>query len=298
MWFFKKKKKLDTVKDKRYNMLPSYIKQKKVKIGVAFGGGGTRGLAHLGAIKAFEEFGLKFDFISGTSSGSLVGAMYADEIPFQKMYEISKSLKEKDIKTSKLFFMPSKTEGLQEVITSVFGDKNIEDLKNPFAAVAVDIKTTQEVVITKGELKKALAGSCAVPGVFQPVEMDDMILLDGGLQNTIPANVPRLFGCDYVVSVDVNSQRSYGTDSTKLMDVLGVTIRILMKSNAIKGYLNSDIIIQPDTKRFKNTKTDGLDEMIDEGYRATLKVMPEIINLFYKKPNKKKIIESDETTIK
>ena len=119
--------------------------------------------------------------------------------------------------------------------------------------------------ISKGNLAKAVMGSCAVPGVFQPVIFDDMILCDGGLQNTIPADIPRYYGCDYVISVDVNKSRTYGTESTKTLDVLLCSVRILMKSNAIRGYVNSDIVITPETKRFKSTKTDGMDDMIEEG---------------------------------
>ena len=253
---------------------------KKVKIGIAFGGGGTRGFSHLGAIKAFEEFGIKFDYISGTSAGSLVGAFYAAGYSYKQMYNIIKDIKEKDIRKNIIPFTPSKIDGVGDIIIKNLGDINIEDLKIPFSAVAVDIKTTKEVCICKGNLAKAVMGSCAVPGVFQPVLFDDMILCDGGLQNTIPADIPRYFDCDYVVSVDVNKSRTYGTDSTKLLDVLFCSVRILMKSNAIRGYVNSDVIITPETKRFKSTKTDGMDDMIEEGYKAAIDVIPLIIDLF------------------
>ena len=156
-------------------------------------------------------------------------------------------------------------------------------MPKPFSAVAVDLKSTKEVCISKGNLAKALAGSCAVPGVFQPVEFENMLLADGGLQNTIPADIPRYFGCDYVVSVDVNKSRTYGTDSNKFIDVIMCSIRILMKSNAVRGYVNSDVVIAPETKRFKATKTDGLDEMIEEGYKATIDAMPAIMELFRRK---------------
>ena len=149
--------------------------------------------------------------------------------------------------------------------------------------MAVDIKSTKEVCLAKGNLTKAVLGSCAVPGVFQPIIYDDMILCDGGLQNTIPADMPRYFGCDYVISVDVNKSRTYGTESTKMLDVLSCSIRILMKSNAVRGYVNSDLVIAPETKRFKSTRTDGMEEMIEEGYKATIDAMPKIMEIFSKK---------------
>ena len=261
--------------------------KRKIKVGIAFGGGGTRGFSHLGAIKAFEEFGIKFDYVAGTSAGSLVGAFYAAGYSFKEMYNIIKNIKEKDIRKNLIPFTTSKIDGVGDIIINNLGDINIEDLKIPFSAVAVDIKSTKEMCISKGNLAKAVMGSCAVPGVFQPVVYDDMILCDGGLQNTIPADIPRYYGCDYVVSIDVNKSRTYGTDSTKVLDVLLCSVRILMKSNAIRGYVNSDVVIKPETKRFKSTKTDGRDDMIDEGYKAAIDVMPEIINLFKKKVKKK-----------
>ncbi len=263
-------------------------KNKKVKVGLAFGGGGARGFAHLGAIKAFEEYGLKFDYVSGTSAGSIVGALYSAGYTYEQMYKVATKLNVKDIRTSKLVFVPSKSDGIENVLKSELGDINIEDLPIPFSAVAVDIITMDECVITKGNLAKACAGSCAVPGVFQPVVFGERHLCDGGLQNTIPADVPKLMGCDYVVAVDVNKSRNYGTESTKLLDVLSCTIRILMKGNVVKGYLYSDVMIKPETKRFKSTKKEGFLDMIDEGYKATIDVIPQIMQLFKQKPIKLK----------
>lgn len=259
-------------------------RNKKVKIGLALGGGGARGFAHLGAIKAFEEYGLKFDYICGTSAGSIAGAFLAAGYSFSQMFEICRDMDVKDIRTSKFVFVPSKSDGIEKMIKGNLGDINIEDLPVPFSAVAVDIISTDECVITKGNLAKACAGSCSVPGIFQPVIFGDRHLCDGGLQNTIPADVPKLMGCDYVVAVDVNKSRNYGTESTKLIDVLSCTVRILMKGNALLGYLNADVMIKPETKRFKSTKKEGFLDMIDEGYKATIDVMPEILKLFNKRP--------------
>lgn len=268
--------------------------KKKIKIGVAFGGGGARGFTHLGAIKAFEEFGLKFDYVAGTSAGSLVGAFYSAGFTSSQMYDIVKNLKEKDIRKNIIPFTPSKIDGVGDIVKNNLGDINIEELPTPFSAVAVDIRSTKEVCISKGNLALAVMGSCAVPGVFQPVLFDDMILCDGGLQNTIPADIPRYFGCDYVISVDVNKSRTYGTDSTKLLDVLSCSIRILMKSNAVRGYVNSDVVIAPETKRFKSTKTAGMDEMIEEGYKATIDAMPQIMAVFNKRKKTKPVLIPDD----
>ena len=262
--------------------------KRKIKVGVAFGGGGAKGMAHIGVIKAFEEYGLDFDYVAGTSVGSIMGSAYASGMKSSEILKIAKSMKTSDIRTSKVFFVPSKTEGIESMMRDNFGDINIENLKKPFSAVAVDIKSTKELCISKGNLAKAVAGSCCVPGIFQPVQFGDYLLCDGWLQNNIPANIPRFFDCDYVIAVDCNSTRTYGTESTKTLDVISCALRILMKSNSIKGYLNADLTIACDTKKFKSTELEGIDEMVEIGYRNAIDMMPEIMKIFAGKYPKKK----------
>ena len=261
--------------------------KKYKKIGLALGGGGARGFALIGVIKAFEEENIKFDYIAGTSIGSVVGAMMSYGVLSSQMEEIAKTIKVKDIRTSKIPFMPSSTEGIENIVIRTMGDINVEDLKTPFCAVAVDMISGNEVDITHGRLCKALAGSCAVPTVFNAVNFEDKLLFDGGLQNTIPADVLRKLGCDAVVAIDINSTRGNGAKSTKYLDLLMASIDVMMKSNAIKGYLNADIMVKPDLKRFRASKTDGMMEMIEEGYKATKEMMPKIKELFRKKKLRK-----------
>ena len=271
---------------------PEFKRNKNVKIGLALGGGATRGFAHIGAIRAFEEAGITFDFVAGTSAGSIVGAMYASKLSSDDMCEIARTMKEKDFRNSKIVFVPSKSDNIENFVKSIMGDINIEDLPIPFSPVVVDLKSTDEIALRRGNLAKAVAGSCAVPGVFTPVVFEDKLLADGGLQNTIPADIPKLYGCDYVVAIDVNSTRAYGTTSAKVIDVMGASIRILMKSNAIKGYVFSDVMLIPKLEKFKSTSLDGWQDMIEEGYRATKESIPKILELFSRKPIPKRLKQS------
>ena len=269
-------------------------KHKKVKVGLALGGGASRGLAHIGVIKAFEENNIDFDFIAGTSVGSIIGAFWASGKNSSQMIDIAKSVKVKDIRRSK-FFMPSKTKGIEELIVENIGNIDISTLKKPFAAVAVDLITAQEVAMTSGELEKAVAGSCAIPGVFNPVEFRGMHLVDGGLQNNIPSDIPRYFDCDYVVAVDVNATRGGGTESLKLLDILKTTIGIMNRANSIRGYIDADIVIKPSMSKYKSTKLDEIDEMIAEGYKAGLDCIDRILELISRKP--KRIIKKKNKLI-
>ncbi len=264
--------------------------KKPKKVALVLGGGAARGLAHIGVIKALEEHNISFDYVVGTSVGSLVGAFYAAGLTSAEMIEYAKTIKTKDIKSGLIPFVPSKTDGIKNVVVNALGNIDITDLKKHYCAVAVDVKSAREVHFVKGNLAEIVAASCAVPGVFLPVEYEDYVLYDGGLSNNLPSNVPKIvFGCDAVIAVDVNSTRGYGTDSTKYIDTIMASIRIMMKSNSLKGYLNSDLIIQPDLKRFKSTKLNNADEMIMEGYNATIFQMEKIKNILNGKNKEKKI---------
>lgn len=259
------------------------FKKKPVIVGLCLGGGGARGFAHLGALKAFEEYGINFDMVAGCSVGSCAGAFVCSNMGFEKIYNIAKQLQVKDIKRNKIKFMPSTTEGLEELISNNIEQKYIEELPNKLFVVSVDAKTGKEVVFESGNLAKTVAGSCAVPGVFYPVSYNNMTLIDGGVMNNIPADVLRKNGCDVVITIDVNSTRGGGTASDKFYDVFLASIGIMMKNNSKQGYLYSDIVIQPDMKRFKSSKLDGYEAMVEEGYNATISAMPEILKLINNK---------------
>lgn len=259
------------------------FRKKPTKIGLCLGGGGARGFGHLGALKAFEEYGINFDMVAGCSVGSCVASFICAGKNFKQIYSIGKNLQVKDIKRNKIKFMPSGTEGLEELISNNIKPKNIEDLPKKLFVVSVDVKTGKEVVFDSGNLSKTVAGSCAVPGVFYAVEYSNMTLIDGGVLNNIPADVLRRNGCDVVITIDVNSTRGGGTSSDKFYDVFLASIGIMMKNNSNQGYLYSDIVIQPDMKRFRSSKLDGYEAMIEEGYNATVAAMPEILKLINNK---------------
>ena len=291
--FFRKKRKVKNMNKNKY------------KLGLALGGGGARGFAHIGVLKAFEEEGIIFDEVSGTSAGSIVAALYAYGLTATEMENVAKTIRPKDIKKG-LFFMPSETDGIENIIKGAVGDVHFDELKLPFTAVAVDLITGKEVHLRAGNVAKSVAASCAVPGFFKPVEIDTYRLADGGLQNTIPADVVRKDGCKVVISVDVNHTRGEGTSSTKLLDILSASLGIVMKSNAVNGKIFSDLVIEPDLKKFKSTSMDGYLEMIDIGYKEAKKRMPEIKELlglvkpvgFWSKlfkKNKQQILDEKET---
>lgn len=248
------------------------------KMGLALSGGGTRGIAHIGAFKAFDEAGIKFDCVAGTSAGSIMGALYCAEIPWQTMLEEAKKLSRKDF-LDRRFVLGSASENIAKIARILLGETTFDQLKIPFAAVAVDIRTGREVVLNSGDVATAVSASSAVPALFTPVKIDDMALVDGGLLNNMPADVCRDMGAEIVVGVDLNHLRGQGSSSDKLKDTLRATWAITAKNAMFKGELNSDIIVTPELTEYKNTRLENIDEMFEEGYRAAMEKVAEIKEL-------------------
>ena len=248
-----------------------------LKLGLALSGGGTLGIAYIGVFKAFNEAGIKFDYVAGTSVGALMAAIYSAGINLEHVAQRARMLKPKDILTNRIPLLPSRPDRLIEQTRQVLEGKNFADLKVPFTAVAVDIKSGEEVHFKNGDLPRVIAASCAVPGVFHPVEIDNYRLYDGGLRNNIPADVVREMGADIVVTVDANPNRGYGTESEHYIELMKAALRILMKANSLGGYIQSDYVIKLDLSKFSSVKADGADEMIQIGYETTKAQMPEIL---------------------
>ena len=268
------------------------VKNKKVKLGIAFGGGGARGVAYIGVVKAFEELGVDIDFIAGTSIGSVAGALVAFGKNSSFMADAIKNMKMKEIRNSKLIWKPSYAKNIENFLLKLFGGKDVvfSELQIPFTAVCTDIKSGKEVHIDAGSVAKAVSGSCAVPGVFTPVEFGDMNLVDGMLTNNVPADVVRNMGANVVIAIDLHENRASGTGSTKLLSILSSSLGVLLQTNVDAKLKYADIIISPNLENFKSTKIEDADQMIEEGYRSIMERKDEIINLLSKRPKKKKII--------
>ncbi|MBE5741611.1 MAG: hypothetical protein E7351_03710 [Clostridiales bacterium] len=254
--------------------------KRKYKIGLCLSGGGARGFSFIGAFRAFQENGIEFDAVAGTSAGSLFGSLYASKMSYDDMMARVKNVKNSDFRKSKLGFLPSSMDKLRDTLSQVLSIKKIEELPIPYFAVAVDLRTGQEIHFDSGDLATVIAGSCAIPGVFLPVRYKNMTLIDGGVSNNIPADVLKMNGCDFVVTIDCNCTRGGGTNSTNFFTQFSTSIGIMMVNNSKKGLKASDLIICPDLKKYNSLKVAGKEEMIEEGYRATMENMSQIKKLF------------------
>lgn len=276
-------KRLERIKikeEKRLERIKNGSLPRRGRVALCLGGGGARGFAHIGAISVFEEYGLSFDMVVGTSVGSVVGALYAAGVSSADMLSAGEKLEIKDIKKG-LFFQPSAAENIGKIVTDVIGDKNIEDLSIPFAAVSVDLVSGREVVLDSGSVATAVSASSAVPFVFKPVVSGDLHLVDGGVLNNIPADVCRMLGADIVITVDVNPTRGRGTRDLGTIGVLKATFSIMSANMSEKGLISSDVIVATDTSGYSSSKKDGYDEMYELGKQAARAKIKEIIEVIY-----------------
>jgi len=183
------------------------LRDSTLSIGLALGGGGAKGLAHIGVIQALEEAGIKIDYIAGTSMGALVGAAYASGFPIDTLEKIATST---DWKTTAKLFVPALSASgfvdgkkVKEFLYTFYGDKNIEDLPIPYAETATDISDGKLYVNHKGSVLEAVRASISIPVVFTPVQHDNAYLVDGGLVNSVPIDIVREMGADYVIAVHI-----------------------------------------------------------------------------------------------
>lgn len=282
MSIFKKSKKEKEIADAGMQI------HKKVKIGLALGGGGARGMAHIGALIAFEELGIKFDYIAGTSAGALAGALYAFGKTPQQIKEYALTFKKKDIITRMIpFIKPSKSSNIEEVIDILFGGKTeFSDLKIPLKVVCTDLKTGKEIDFDYGDVAKVVSGSCAVPGLFTPVVYEDMHLVDGGLRNNVPADVVKEMGANVVFAIDVNHLRGMGTNSLSTISVLSSTIGIMMQAKIDKTMECADLIFEPTLEDFSPLKFDGIENIIQIGYDTVMASKDKIEKILGLNPKK------------
>jgi len=253
---------------------------KPKKIGLALGGGGARGLAHIGVIKTLIENGIEISFIAGTSIGALVGGWYAATGDIDSLERLFFNNEKGEILnlTKTLKRVGGGSVQLKDhIINNFLGDglagKKIEDCKIPFRAIATDIKTGDEVVIKEGNVLEAIRASSALPIVFSPVSFNDKLMIDGGFSNPVPADVVKQSDVDYIIAVDVSSQ--WLDFSQK---ITGWTNLPLLISNVLtaaecqlsKERLKSaDIILRPTVLNFSWFDYDRPAEIIRAGISET-----------------------------
>ncbi len=246
-------------------------KPKSFKIGLALGSGGAKGFAELGALRAMEENGINFDVIAGTSIGSIIGAFYANGYTSTDILELLKTIDVGDVKSK--FMINMDTSGLFNVIDKSIGSLNIEELKKPFRAVATELESGAEYVFKSGNVATALVASSSYPPFFKPVVIDNKRYIDGAFVNSVPADLVRQMGADYVIGIDLANHEP----KSGILERIFPTYQGKVKEPWKKGYENADVMLHPNLTAFKSVSFGAGSQMYDIGYQCAIENMPQIL---------------------
>lgn len=256
----------------------------KLKIGLALGSGGARGLSHVGVLKVLERNNIPIDFISGASIGSIIGAMYA---AMRNAGEIEKIITAADWKMFVSLLDPSLAQGLlrgekiKKFLAKFLGEKmTFKDLKISLAVSATDFSTGEPVVIDKGDLLEAIMASSAVPLIFQPIKKDGMILVDGGLSMPIPIKPLRRMGANKIIAVNLDEDYFVNKkEKPGLGETVFKTIRILRHQLVKRDAVDADVVIIPEVGGIWGYEFLNGAEAVALGEKAAQKALPKIKEL-------------------
>lgn len=282
-----------------------------MKLGVALGGGGLKGVAHIGALKALEEIGIKIDFLSGTSSGSIMAAFYAMGLTTDEMIQYTKeyyksitTISKKPIIAGLSKFIVTKNVDLPGIIK---GDKvedlvnkiaklkdveNIKDIKMPFAVVTVDAITTKEYILSSIKIKNrqqdfgyindisigtAIRASMAFPGIFTPCDYKEYSFMDGGTKDNLPVQVLKDMGAEKTLGISFKLDK-YESNGNILATILRACDIFSLK-DVRKAQEIADYFVEIDVENAKLLEIKEMDQCIKIGYDTIMKNKEKILEL-------------------
>jgi NTE family protein len=258
------------------------------KIAFVLGGGAARGFAHIGALKTLSEQGIEADIVVGTSSGSVVGALYAAGIRGQALIDAAEQINIWDLAD---WSFPDrgviKGERLQQYVNKQVHNKKIESLPIQFVAVATDLQTGELVGFNHGDTGMAVRASSAIPGFVQPVRIRNRDYIDGGVVSQVPIKVARKYGADIIIAVDVSKKVAVAGAISSTVDVLVRSLSIMSQRMTEYELVGADVVIQPKVNDFRFDDFNSRDLLLKLGRSAALKAMPEIRSQMQKVSNLK-----------
>ena len=272
--------------------------KKDVKVGLVLSGGGAKGFAHIGVLKVLEEAGVRVDYIAGTSMGAIVGSMYAsgynakeidslmrtfdfevllqDEIPrkskpfYEKergeKYALTFPLQKGKIGIPKAF---SKGQNILNLTTDLLQHvdtiKDFNKLPIPFLCIATNLETGEQELLNSGFLPKAVQASSAFPTLLEPVEIDDKVLVDGGIVNNFPVFEVKKMGADIIIGIDLKSDFDKEDELNSALEILNQIINFQMYKDHDKRVEMTDVYMHPNMNSYKVTSFDKLEEIVKIG---------------------------------
>lgn len=253
------------------------------KIGLALSGGGARGFAHLGVLKVLAENNIPVDYVAGTSAGSFVGGALATGMSIDKILEISRKISWFNM--TGLSYSPRallSNASMGNFIKQNFPVLTFEELKIPYAAIACDLNTGEEIVLKDtGDIAFAIRASCAVPGVFTPLDdADGRILVDGGVVAPVPVNIVREMGADIVIAVDLlASGATFRGAPRTALGMLFQSAMMLLRAASKNQHYHADVVIVPEIAHLRPDEIGKREEFIELGEQAAREKVSEITSI-------------------
>ena len=286
-------------------------------VGVAFGGGSARGIAHVGVIRWLEEHRIPIDVAAGTSMGGLVGGAYATGMDPDELQTFITTLNWDQLFGASTFAYknirrkadarayPSRLEfGLKRgivpptalnsgqdvelllgrIAAPYFNLEDFDDLPTPFRTVAVDLLSAQPVVMRRGSLADAMRATMSLPLIFPPTEVDGQVLIDGGTMDNVPADVVKAMGADRVIAINVGDLTDREGVSYTMLGVAGNTLDAMMRASTRRALTAADVVINVPLGKFGSLDWRRAAALIDEGYRAAEAMRDQLLPLAVSEP--------------
>lgn len=246
-----------------------------MNIGLVLSGGGIRGVAHIGLIKALEEHGIHPSYISGTSAGAVVGALYAGGLPWSEILHFFKVIPifhTKRFARRKPGFID--TEKFYEEFKKFFPNDSFEALPKPLFVTATNIIKGELKIFHKGELIRPVLASATFPGVFSPIDIDGNFYIDGGVLNNFPVE-PLKIPCNRIIGSYVSPlKRIDPKDLKHSYDVVDRAYKLKSASDSLAKFKECDVVVSPEElSRFSTFDMRSIDTIFDIGYRSTKEVL-------------------------
>ena len=265
----------NNIKPRELKVKVPSLKPQKPKVGIAFGGGGFKGGAHVGVLKVLDEYGIKPDMVAGTSIGSAVAALFASGYTWQMMekllsqFDLGAMIK---VRPNRSGLIPAND--YAELIHACIKGKKIEEMDIPLRIVAVDLVSWKKVVFDKGETAMAVRASSAIPGVFTPVKLGDMLLVDGFLLDICPAQVVREMGADIVLAINLFSPNY--SEPQNMVEIINRSIDIATAANI---RIEADWLLEPITYHLNSLDSKIIPQCIELGEQAARKNIQSLLAL-------------------
>ncbi len=303
--------------------------EQRPKVALVLSGGGARGIAHLGVLKALEKYNIPIDLIVGTSIGSIIGGLYASGYTTDEILKIMETIRWDEIyqdrtQRTALFlgqkgeqdrylvnlrfkngtpFIPVAISPGQRILMTLSdiilraryqATSSFDCLKIPFRAVTTDLVSGKTVVLKDGNLAEAIDASSSIPLLFVPIERDSMLLVDGGLRSNLPVNVARAEGADLVIAVDVTSPLRKKDEINAPWKIVDQATTIMAELERQLERKNADVLIVPPVGQKRNDDYSDLEHLVSVGFEETRRHLSQIERLlqkYHKKPEPKLFVK-------